>query len=42
MHRPNTLYHNTAVNLIETSYTAFYTGDSIQHTTKQQKPVERL
>lgn len=29
MRRPNTLYHNTAVNPIRTPYTAFYNGGSI-------------
>jgi hypothetical protein len=29
LHRPNTLYHNTAANTIRTPYTVFYISSSI-------------
>lgn len=41
IHRPNTLYHNTAANPIRTPYTAFNMGGSIS-VKARKTPVKRL
>ena len=42
IHRPNTLYHNTAVNPIRTPYTAFYIGGNISIPPNNKSPQNAI